>query len=59
YGKDTRINVPGKADDNWSYRVTAEQVRSIDLKNWHTTTSSSEDPDKSHPVSRQDGFLFG
>ncbi|MBQ8399966.1 MAG: 4-alpha-glucanotransferase, partial [Clostridia bacterium] len=29
YGKDTRINVPGSAEDNWSYRVTAEQVRSI------------------------------
>ena len=32
YGKDTRINVPGKAEDNWSYRVTAEQVASIDKK---------------------------
>jgi 4-alpha-glucanotransferase len=30
YGKDTRINVPGKAEDNWSYRVTAEQVKSLD-----------------------------
>ena len=26
YGSDTRINTPGVADGNWSYRVTKEQL---------------------------------
>ncbi len=30
YGKDTRINTPGVPDGNWSYRVTAEQLASLD-----------------------------
>ena len=30
YGRDTRLNVPGKADGNWSYRITKEQLDSID-----------------------------
>jgi len=30
YGSDTRLNIPGKADGNWQYRVTEEQLRSID-----------------------------
>ena len=30
YGSDTRINFPGRADDNWRYRVTEEQLRTID-----------------------------
>jgi len=29
YGRDTRINKPGIADGNWSYRVTKEQFYSI------------------------------
>ena len=29
YGRDTRINKPGIAEGNWSYRVTKEQFRSI------------------------------
>ena len=32
YGADTRINTPGKANGNWSYRVTEEQLDSIDLE---------------------------
>ena len=32
YGSDTRLNIPGKADGNWQYRVTAEQLKSIDWK---------------------------
>jgi len=30
YGRDTRLNVPGKADGNWSYRITKDQLDSID-----------------------------
>ena len=30
YGADTRINTPGRAHGNWRYRVTAEQLRSLD-----------------------------
>ncbi len=32
YGSDTRLNIPGKADGNWQYRVTREQVMGIDKK---------------------------
>jgi len=38
YGKDTRLNVPGTDDDNWSYRITKEQLGNIDRKkfyNWN------------------------
>ncbi len=30
YGSDTRLNIPGKADGNWSYRITCDQLNSID-----------------------------
>ena len=30
YGVDTRMNVPGRAEGNWGYRVTKEQVNSLD-----------------------------
>ena len=30
YGSDTRLNTPGKADGNWSYRITKEQLQNID-----------------------------
>ena len=30
YGSDTRLNIPGKADGNWQYRVTKAQLDSID-----------------------------
>lgn len=30
YGADTRLNTPGKADGNWGYRITKEQLESID-----------------------------
>lgn len=32
YGSDTRLNIPGKADGNWQYRVTKEQLDSIDRR---------------------------
>ncbi len=34
YGSDTRLNIPGKADGNWQYRVTADQLNSIDKNRW-------------------------
>lgn len=30
YGSDTRLNTPGKADGNWCFRITKEQLDSID-----------------------------
>ncbi len=30
YGSDTRLNIPGKADGNWQYRLTREQIAGID-----------------------------
>lgn len=30
YGNDTRLNVPGRADGNWMYRITKEQLIYID-----------------------------
>ena len=32
YGKDTRMNTPGKAKGNWAIRMTKEQLNSIDRK---------------------------
>ena len=29
YGSDTRLNTPGKADGNWGYRITKDQLDSI------------------------------
>ena len=31
YGRDTRLNTPGKSDGNWGYRVTREQLATVDL----------------------------
>lgn len=30
FGSDTRLNIPGKADGNWQFRITKEQLDSID-----------------------------
>ncbi len=30
YGADTRLNTPGRADGNWCFRITKEQLDSID-----------------------------
>jgi 4-alpha-glucanotransferase len=32
YGTDTRLNTPGKAEGNWAYRITKDQLDSIDRK---------------------------
>ena len=29
FGADTRMNIPGKADGNWGYRITREQLRGL------------------------------
>ncbi len=34
YGSDTRLNIPGKADGNWQYRITKEQLDGIDTKKY-------------------------
>lgn len=39
YGSDTRLNVPGRAEGNWQYRITKDQLDSIDaekFKKWNT-----------------------
>ena len=38
FGGDTRLNTPGKADGNWAFRVTKEQLDGVDknmLKIWN------------------------
>ena len=38
YGSDTRLNKPGTSDDNWSYRITKDQLGLIDrekFKEWN------------------------
>ena len=30
YGSDTRLNIPGKADGNWQFRITKDQLNAID-----------------------------
>ena len=32
YGADCRMNTPGEAEGNWSYRVTEEQLSTIDRR---------------------------
>lgn len=32
YGSDTRLNVPGRADGNWLYRITKEQLALINTR---------------------------
>lgn len=34
YGSDTRINTPGKTDDNWRFRITKEQLLGIDKEKY-------------------------
>lgn len=34
YGSDTRLNTPGTSENNWRYRVTKEQLLSIDRAYW-------------------------
>ncbi len=34
YGADTRMNIPGKPEGNWRYRVTEDQLASIDRSSY-------------------------
>ncbi len=39
FGADTRLNYPGRAEGNWGFRVTQEQIESLDrrkFKEWNT-----------------------
>ena len=35
YGNDTRLNVPGRAEGNWLYRITKEQLNLIDIQKYN------------------------
>lgn len=35
YGNDTRLNVPGRAEGNWLYRITKEQLNLIDTQKYN------------------------
>lgn len=39
YGSDTRLNTPGKTDGNWAYRITKEQLDSIDTEKFKSLNS--------------------
>ncbi len=32
YGSDTRLNFPGRAENNWKFRITKEQLDTIDIE---------------------------
>jgi 4-alpha-glucanotransferase len=34
YGSDTRINIPGKADGNWQFRITRSQLGEINREKY-------------------------
>ena len=34
FGADTRMNTPGTSEDNWAYRLTRDQFRSLDPKEY-------------------------
>ncbi len=36
FGKDTRMNTPGKAEGNWGFRISEEQLQSVDLNKLKT-----------------------
>lgn len=36
YGRDTRLNTPGRADGNWAYRITKEQLHTVDRNRFKT-----------------------
>lgn len=40
FGGDTRFNTPGQAKGNWSFRVTLENLNSIDRKKWRKMNST-------------------
>lgn len=46
FGRDTRLNTPGRPEGNWSYRVTAEQFRNVDrakFRRWNRMYARTPD----------------
>ena len=39
YGNDTRLNVPGRAEGNWLYRITRDQLNIIDTEKYRYLNS--------------------
>ena len=39
YGSDTRLNIPGKSDGNWQFRITKEQLSFIDKEKYKRLNS--------------------
>ena len=39
FGRDTRMNTPGRAEENWRYRVTRDQLYSIDREKYRRLNS--------------------
>ena len=39
FGRDTRMNTPGRAEENWRYRVTRDQFYSIDREKYRRLNS--------------------
>ncbi len=39
HGSDCRMNTPGRADSNWAYRITREQMASLPVKSLHDAIS--------------------
>ncbi len=39
YGSDTRLNIPGLGEGNWGYRLTKEQLSSLDKKHFLSLNS--------------------
>ncbi len=35
FGSDTRLNTPGKAEGNWAYRLTREQLAAVNTEKFH------------------------
>ena len=36
FGSDTRLNTPGSSEKNWAYRVTCDQLATVDRQKWRT-----------------------
>jgi 4-alpha-glucanotransferase len=34
YGADTRMNTPGTSEENWQYRITEDQLDTIDREKY-------------------------
>jgi len=39
FGADTRMNIPGKSENNWAWRVTGEQINRIDRERYRRLLS--------------------